>query len=762
MAKKYAQKDRLLSVKTPLEDDLLLIDSMSMTEGVSRPFLMELTLLADAADASQVTADKLIGKDMTVTIELPDDKQRHFNGMVSRFSEEGKSDVFARYRVELVPWLWLLSLSSDCRIFQDQTIPEIVEQVFSEWQQKFSELVEFKMGPVQDRKPMDYCVQYRETDFEFVSRILEEGGLFYYFEHDDGKHVLHFSDSPDAHNELANQAEVRFGPEAGREHGEDVITSWSAQHLLTPGKYVYRDYHFQMPSKDLEVSETARKTVGGNDKLEIFDYPGDYAHRYNKPDERLDQVEDQGQQYASFRMQEEDAAAMIIAGTSQCRDFTSGFRFRITGKDGNPIVVPGTEGRYVLTKVRHTAQQSPSYLADEPVAVAYRNSFACIPHEVPFRPVVGTPRPVIRGPQSATVVGPEGEEVFTDKYGRVQVKFPWDRGKKNPDGSHQEYEHGENSCWLRVAQQWAGKRWGTYFWPRIGQEVLVAFMEGDPDQPIIVGSVYNSEQMPPYQGDGPDSDHPDNAHLSGIKTNTTSGGEGFNELRFDDTKDKQQVFIHAERNMDVRVKHDHLQRVLNDQHEIIGSEKDGEKKGSLFQNVKKDKHLHIEGNQDEHVEGDMRLMVGNGDADGGNLHVVVEKKETRKIGADGQHLVVEGDVNEEIGGAYSLSVDGNHHVKTGMGDCAVEAGGAGNVHIKGGMNVVIEAGMTVTIKAGPSFVTVGPAGVDISGPLVNINSGGSPGSGSGCSPQSPESAEEAAPEDPEEADNAVTGQKSNE
>lgn len=748
MATATKQANRLLAVKTPLGEDALLIDRVSMNESISRPFAMQVDLLADAAKASSVSAEKLIGKKLTVKVVL-EKGERYFNGIVSRFSEAQRDARYAAYRAEVVPWLWLLTLSSDCKVFQDKKVPEIIEEVLNEWKGNYSDLVEFQVNTTRDYKPVDYCVQYRETDFNFISRLMEQEGLFYFFRHEDDKHTMVIADAPGAHQPCPNQAEPRYAPEAGRGLDEDLITSLETRRSLVPGKYVHRDYHFEMPSKALEVVENSTVKVGNNGKLEIYDYPGEYAQRFDGVDQQpLGDVEPQGRELVRTRMQEGETPHLVISGTSTCGDFSAGLRLKIKGKDDQPFKVEGTEGRYVLTSVRHFIEQSPDYVSNRSVAEPYRNTFTCIPHEVPFRPARVTSRPVVQGLQSALVVGPKGEEIHTDKYGRIKVQFPWDRYGKTDESS---------SCWVRVAQQWAGKRWGTYFTPRIGQEVLVAFIEGDPDHPIIVGSVYNAEQMPPYLGDGPDDKHKNDPNVSGIKTNTTKGGQGFNELRFDDTKDKQQIFMHAERNMDVRVKNDSLERIYGNRHQIIGYEKDGKKGGDQREMVYQDKHLNIKRHQVEHIEGNYELLIGKGDAsDGGNLNLVVEKDKKELIEKN-SHLHIKGAHNEKVDQSVSLTVGMDRNEKIGMNH-NMEAGMA--IHVKAGMTLVLEAGVQLSLKVGGNFIDINPAGVFIQGTTVMINSGGAAGAGPGAQPQEPQDAKQATPTEPEHADNAKTGSKS--
>jgi type VI secretion system secreted protein VgrG len=305
-----------------------------------------------------------------------------------------------------------------------------------------------------------------------------------------------------------------------------------------------------------------------------------------------------------------------------------------------------------------------------------------------------------------------------------------------------------------VAQPWAGKRWGASFWPRIGQEVIVDFLEGDPDQPIIVGSAYNADQMPPYLGHGLDAKHPNDNKVSGIKTDTTPGGQGFNELRFDDTQGKEQVFVHGERNLDVRVKNESMEQVGLHRHLIVGGEKDGQKQGDQRELVYRDKHLHVKRHHVEQIEGDMRLLIG--DAKGGAQDVVVKKDRKHLIeGAD--HVHVKKDRNEKVDGTQSLTVGGSEHTKISKSH-ALEAGT--EIHVKAGSTLILEAGTQLSLKVGSNFIDINSGGVFITGTMVMINSGGAAGSGSGASPVAPEDAQEAKPTDPTEADHSTSGLKS--
>ncbi len=440
------------------------------------------------------------------------------------------------------------------------------------------------------------------------------------------------------------------------------------------------DYNFETPSKSLMTNSGAKIGLPGIDKYEVYDYPGEYPE---KP---------RGERETRYRIEAEETAYDTIRGTSTCRTFSAGGKFKITKHSCR-----AEENKsYAIASIRHSATGVVYGTGGGSPATEYSNSFTCIPSNVVFRPPRITPKPIVSGIQTAVVVGPQGEEIHCDKYGRVKVQFHWDReGKKDQD----------SSCWIRVAHNLAGKKWGFFSLPRIGQEVVVDFLEGDPDRPLIVGSVYNAEQMPHYA-------LPDDMTKSYIKTNTSKGGEGYNELLFEDQKDHERLYLHAQKDMDIRVRNDSTSRIFGNVHGIIGWEKDGQKGGDQREQIYQDKQLNVKRHEVTHVEGNKLLMVGNGDAgDGGNVDIVIEKKKTEDIGA-GSDLTIGKDNRQKIGGTLSQTIGGDVHVKAG-GNVAVESGN--EIHLKGGMKVIIEAGVQLSLVGPGGFVDIGPSGVTIQG-----------------------------------------------
>jgi type VI secretion system secreted protein VgrG len=706
----YTQENRLIQIETPLGKDVLLLKQFSGREFISHPFTFHLDLISEN---ESISFSQIVGQRVSISIHQIDDSERYINGFVSRFSQIGADTRFAHYHAEVVPWIWFLTRSAACRIFQNMTVPDIISKVFKDL--GFSD---FKISVQGTYQPREYCVQYRETAFNFVSRLMEQEGIFYFFEHEKSKHTLVLADRPNAHKPCPTQPKGRMDYSTGGVLQEDVIRDWNLEQELRTGKYSLRDYNFETPSTDLGVKEPSIINVDGNSTYEIYDYPGDYMKKAD------------GETVAKTRMQEEESVHMLASGSSDCRGFIPGFRFDLEGHSRKDMNKP-----YVLNEVQHTASVGDSYYDEstKKEQEQYFNNFTCTPHSVQFRPSRITPKPFVQGPQTAVVVGKSGEEIWVDKYGRVKVQFHWDREGKKDENS---------SCWVRVSQPWAGKNWGAIWTPRIGQEVIVDFLEGDPDRPIITGRVYNAEQMPPYA-------LPANQTRSTFMSRSSKGGASanYNEIRFEDKMGSEQIFINAEMDMD--------QRVENQSREFIGNDRSLIVKANQRELVEADKHGHVKGAQFEKIDGDMSLQVGAKQMEkvGGDQSLEVDGDQKEKV-VGNVSLQVGKDQNEKVGGSVSLQVGQSRNEKIGMTH-AMEAGQT--IHLKGGMTVIIEAGMQLSLKAAGGFVDIGPAGVTISGTMVLINSGGAAGSGPGASPQSPTSPD--APKDPKDPDTADDGTK---
>jgi type VI secretion system secreted protein VgrG len=691
----YSQDHRLLAIDTPLGKDVLLLQEVTGYEGISRLFSYDLDLLA--YDNDSISFDDIVGQKVSIKFQLPDGSPRYISGYVSRFTQ-GETDerLFTHYHAQVVPWLWFLTRQADCRIFQNLAVPDIISKIFDPFEFK-----DFKLNLKGSYPKLEYCVQYRETSFNFVSRLMEEFGIFYYFDHTaQGKHTM----------VLANQSSnlpacpgspISYDTEVGGLVDPQVINNWHVGQEVKTGKYSVTDYNFTTPSTSLLANEPTVVTLSASQGLELYDYPG------------LHTTKDEGDTVAKVRMQEEEAGYMVVSGAGNARGLMSGFTFELKNHyraDQNT--------KYVATEVRHFGSAGQSYTtAGTSGGETYSNHFVCMPASVPYRPLRVTPKPFVQGPQPALVVGKSGEEIWVDKYGRVIVQFYWDRlGEKNEN----------SSCWIRVSQPWAGGNWGAVWIPRIGQEVLVSFLEGDPDRPVITGRVYNADQMPPYT-------LPDYQTRSTFMSRSSKGGgsSNYNELRFEDLKGHEQIFMNAEKDMDLRVENDSREFIGANRHLIVTSNQQ--------EQVQADKHLHVQGNHFEKVDSNMSLQVG-----GNQMESVTGNKS----------LSVTGNQSESVTGNVSLSVTQGKNESITMGYAMT----AMTIHLTAQMGIVIECPLGITLSSGANSIDIGPAGVFITGtPFAFINSGSSPASTNDPSGGSPDSPQD--PKDPDTADDGSKGTK---
>jgi len=617
----FTQANSYLSLSTPLGADKLLLRRLRGEERISGLFHFSLELQSE--DPS-LDFSKVLGKSATVTVLLADGSKRYINGIVGRFVQSGGDTRFVNYYAELHPWLWLLTMSADCRIWQNKSVVDIVTGLFSELG-----FTDYKNATTGTYDPLEYCVQYNETAFAFVSRLLERAGISYFFEHADGKHTLVLADDSSAFSDCPGAATVAVGT-YGTWVQQNILTACALEQNVIPGKYAVDDFGFETPSTDLlGTSDSAKATNGAARR--IYEYPGGFTKK------------DPGAAVAKLRMEEAEVANKVLRGAGYCRAFFAGAKTTVEKHYRADV-----NASYLLLAVEHAGGE------DE-----YSNSFEAIPADVPLRPARTTPRPVIAGTQTALVVGKSGEEIWTDKYGRVKVQFHWDQKGKSDENS---------SCWIRVAHGWAGQGWGAMFLPRVGQEVVVTFLDGDPDRPLITGAVYNAQQTVPYALPGEQT-------KSTVKSNTSKGGQGFNEIRFEDKKDSEEIFVQAQKDMNVAVK--------NDQSVKVGtSQQSG--KGNQTIDVYNDRSITVEqGNQSLEVKkGNRTVTVTTGNEThsvAGTRDVTVTKAETHASKDD-----------------YTHTVSKNFTLKV-TGDLLLDV--TGNVTIKGGQSVTLQAGTGITIKA---------------------------------------------------------------
>jgi type VI secretion system secreted protein VgrG len=502
---------RRSSVTTPLGDEVLLLQSMTGYEELGRPFRFELDLLTEVDD---VKPTDVLGQLMTVHIETPDGGQRHLQGHCVRFARVARRGHFIVHRATLRPWLWLLTFATNCRIFQNKTVPDIIKQVFRD-----HGLSDFDEHLTQTYSAREYVVQFRESDFDFVSRLMEEVGIYYYFEHTADKHTLVLVDDTVSHSPMPNYDTVPYYPPHRRD--EEHIDHWSNYAEVRSGGYTLDDYQFQTPRATLLADRVSAKEHEWAGLLR-YEYPGGYCEA------------GEGKSLGRVRLEEHQADHEIFEGEADCRGLAAGHTFTLSEyprDDQNKTYLVVSSNYQVATEHYASGGQAE--------AREFRCSLTAIRADQQFRTARTTPRPRI-GPQTATVVGKGGEEIWTDEHGRVRLHFHWDRGGKANE---------TNSCWVRVAQIWAGGNWGAQFIPRIGQEVVVDFLDGNPDRPIVVGSVYHGFNKPPYT-------LPQNQTQSGIKSQSTPGGNtsNANEIRFEDKKGQEDFYIQAERTQTTLVK----------------------------------------------------------------------------------------------------------------------------------------------------------------------------------------------------------------
>jgi len=513
------QDQRAFSVTTPFGGDKLLFHQFSGTEGISQPFEFSLSLLSEDGN---LDADKILGQAITLTCHEPGGGKRYFNGVVAEFSQSGFVRNFHEYHVLVRPWLWFLTLAADCRIFQGRTVPEIFEEVAK--QHKFSDYhLQLKNKPY---PTLDYCVQYRETDFNFISRLLEHEGIHYYFEHENGKHFMVLTDDASTHVSRTGYSKIHYLPPSAKASFTDkngYMRDWSvSRHVLTC-TYATTDFNFEKPKVSLLRNSTISRKYTHAD-FEIFDYPAESATLAAEESEKI----------AKRRIEELQSTQVVARGHGDSLGIAPGCIFELAGYPRKDLNIS-----YLVLGSNYNIQSNAYDSGASGGVPAISITAEAIDARTPFRPARITPKPVMHGAQTAMVVGKSGDEIYTDEMGRVKVQFHWDRAGKSDEKS---------SCWVRVAQLWAGPQWGAIHIPRVGQEVLVDFLDGDPDRPIVTGRVYNGDAKPPYA-------LPDNATQSGMKSRSSKEGtaDNANEFRFEDKKGSEEILLHAEKILTIEV-----------------------------------------------------------------------------------------------------------------------------------------------------------------------------------------------------------------
>jgi type VI secretion system secreted protein VgrG len=610
----FKQTHSTLSVTTPYGADELLLDSFQGVEALSRPFSFSLAMRSANTGLDPAL---IIGASVTVKLALPDGPVRYFNGIVSRFMHAGGDKAFSTYSAELVPALWLLTLSRDRVIYQNKTAADIIKAVLGEFGVTFDAQLTGTYGS------REYCVQYDETALEFVSRLMEEEGIFYYFSFTNGGHTMVLGDSSSAHKDCEGGAALRYFPDQGGKRAIDIVNQLEFESRLVAQKFEYGDYNYLTPSTAL-LTESSGATGKGRQ----FEFPGKHA------------VLADGTQRARVRSEANQVEGALCRGTSYCYPLSAGAKFKLSGHSRDAL-----NTSLVLRAVTHAASQDQ-----------YSNAFEAFPAATPFRPPRISALPRVSGSQTALVVGPSGEEIWTDKHGRIKVQFHWDRlGVKDEN----------SSCWVRVSQSWAGLGWGSLFLPRIGQEVVISYVDGDPDRPLVTGCVYNAENTPPVTLPGMQTQ-------STIKSRSSKQGAAGNEMRMEDKKDAEEFYFHAQKDMKVEIEND-LSTTL-----FKGSETHTLEKGDRTVDVQTGKEIH-------------------------------KVKGTRAVTVTGNETHTnEADFKQAVTGNYELKVTGNLVIDV-TGSISIKSGTT--LEVKAGTSFVGKAGTTLTNEAGTSLTN--KAGLDL-------------------------------------------------
>jgi type VI secretion system secreted protein VgrG len=763
MNEAVAQKP-LATVDTPLGDDVRFLSLRASAE-LGRMPRCELTLVAKRAD---IDFSRILGKRVSVSLTVPKAKPRVFGGYVVGFRQTGMRGRLHVYEAVVRPWLWLLSRRSNCRIFQNKTVEEIVKAVFADPVYKGLEFGEIKWkANARKHPPREYCVQYRESDFNFVSRLLEDEGIYYWLQDKDGKESLIFTDTLAAHESVAGCESLPYGAVMAAAPDAEFVSEWRLQHAIETRNWLLTDYDFKHPSRPLQ--KQAVKQMEGFDAfsgLEHFDYPGGYVeadHGDSRAKSRADEWRVEGSVPDDPGINWHEAE-----GRTNGRSVRAGALLKLTRHPRNDQNM-----QYLVTRTRYEIDIADYEAFDGAQSNRCECWFSVIDAKQPFAPARTARKPFVQGPQTAVVVGPGGDEIYTDQYGRVKVQFFWDRQGKRDENS---------SCWIRVSQPWAGKGWGAIAIPRMGQEVIVDFLEGDPDRPIITGRVYNAEQMPPY-------DLPANMTQSGIKSRSTKGGSGANcnELRFEDKKGAEQVLIHAEKNQDIEVENDETHWVGRDRKKNIDHDETTVVKHDRTETVGNNEKIEVVVDRNEKVGQNETIAIGQNRTEtvGANEKITIDKNRTIlvkmmetasvllqrthfvginetitvgaaqeivigayqtlkvvayqkvSVGAD-QTVNVDGDQKTTVGGDQTLAVTGAQTVTVGK-DMGETIDGAQSSTVKKsrttsvteddtltvGKNLQIDAGDSITLVTGDASITMKKDGtIEIKGKNILIDGSG--------------------------------------
>ncbi|MEL7448370.1 MAG: type VI secretion system tip protein TssI/VgrG [Pseudomonadota bacterium] len=756
------QAEWAAEVISPLGDDLLL-RSMTATEGLGRMARYELELLSPDANLS---LNSMLGLNLSVRLDRELGEPRYFDGFVCEFSQAGMAGNYHRYTAVLRPWLWFLSRTSDCRIFQKQTVPQIIRSVFES--HKWADYDTALFG---DYPELEYCVQYRETDLAFVTRLMEHAGLYFRLRHGLRQHTVVLCDSQSSHDPSPGFESLPYkvNPEVGGE-APVCISEWLPSQHIQPTRYTVRDFDFERPRQPVESATAAREPHEGvtftrksqvsldetgdaapaSRGLEVFDYGGSLVNvAESDPARRASLIREHGDLLARRRMERFQCEFEQARGVTNARGLSAGDLFKLTNHpredQERDYLVVATEYHLRVNEIETTGGEDAEF--------EFECRFRAVPAATAYRLSGVTPKPVIQGPQTAIVVGSDADEIHTDKHGRVKVQFHWDRYGKGDQ---------ESSCWIRVAQAWAGSGWGAQYLPRVGQEVVVEFLDGDPDKPIVTGGVYNGAQRTPYA-------LPTNKTQSGIRSRSSKGGtlNNFNEILFEDKAGAELLSMQAEKDRKLLVKNDNVETIGNDETIQISRDRTLSVGQHSTCNVAKNRTTTVGETDDIHVNGNRKLTVDKDyqeTVDGHKVehvtwtsHEVVNAAKTVNVGA-GYAVNVGAALNEivvgarieeigawrgetivgkktvEVGADYVEDVTGNLRT-TVQKDVVLNVTGGlqqnvtkdvkqiakKNIELEAKKTLVLEAKDKIVLRCGRSEITLSSGEIDIKSPMVKIN-----------------------------------------
>ncbi|HTV24732.1 MAG TPA: type VI secretion system tip protein TssI/VgrG [Polyangiaceae bacterium] len=687
---------RVAVVKSVLGDALVLV-AMRGSEELGRPFRYELDLTATDPD---VDFGAVLGQPMTVELELHDGSARQFTGYVTELSLAGGVGRKVLYRAVLRPWLMLMDYRKTCRIFQNITAPDVIKDLF-----RAAGFSDFEDRLSESYRTWEYLVQYRESDFAFISRLMEQEGIYYYVRHDGGLHVVVLSDSRSAHDPIAAAESLPYFPPEEQRRDREHIDHWQLRRQIRPGAVAASDFDFTRPRMSLLAQRTEPdENVGA--AYEDYDYPGEYLDAAG------------GDREVRVRLEAHHAGREVAEGRSDARALGAGKTFTLEG------FPRGDQNKqYLVVHAAYDIQANLEESGGIASGPAYRVAFGAIAAERPFRTPRATPKPSVEGPQTAIVVGPAGEEIFTDEFGRVKVKFHWDRLGKGDENS---------SCWVRVSQLWAGSNFGGIHIPRIGQEVIVDFLEGNPDRPIITGRVYNFDNQVPYE-------LPANQTQSGIKSQSSKGGatSNFNELRFEDKLGSEHVYLQAEKDLGVLVKNDEARDVgVNrtttigtDDTSTVGHDRTATIRADDTETVGASQSVSIGANQTITVVALRAVTSATENITTGSRTKTVAKNETTSVGGSRSETVgrsesvsIGKDQVTTIGGRRSLSIDKDDSIHV-LGKRQQSIGKDDQLQV--GKTLVIDAADEIVLKTGSAKLVMKKNGdIVLQGKNIEVNGSG--------------------------------------